>query len=313
MQTIQIEKGWNAVFLEVSPPDSNPQAVFANLPVDIVVGYFPPATQAQFMTDPGTKLFRQPGWGVWYARNRPDAFLTSLGAIYGQQAYLVHARSAFTWKLTGAALPPGVRWQADAYNLVGFSVAAPGAPTFAQFFAGSPGHDHNRIYRLANGTWRRVNDPAAEIMRSGEAFWIFCAGGSQYQGPLSVETRTRAGLLLSGAGAETITLRNQTDHPVTPRLEHVISGSNAVPFSILIQSVGDTVAQVHAIAVAKPDGSWNQSLPALEAGGAVRVPLESRVEALNAPLHSSLLKITTDMGTEVWIPVASMRNDLQPN
>lgn len=309
-QQLQLQAGWNAVFLEVYPEDAEPAAVFANTPIDIAASYYAPSSPAQFVSDPSADLFRQAGWGVWYAEDRPDAFLKTLHAIHGQQAYLVHSRSAFTWRVTGAVVPAEVRWQADAFNLVGFAVDAQAPPTFAQFFSGSLAHRHNRIYRLTNGTWRQATSPAAETMRSGEAFWVYSYGGSKFQGPLHVQTPLRQGLVLR-TGADALTLRNQADHPVIPTLEHIAAGADAVPLAIVIQAVGDQAAPVRSIPVAKPDGSWKQALPAIEAGGALRVPLEARRADQDTFARSPLLKISTDVGTEVWIPVVSVREDLE--
>jgi hypothetical protein len=224
-QTVQLRKGWNAVFLEVAPQDPEPAKVFAGTPVDIAAAFSGPLTSAQFMTDPGANLFRLAGWSVWYADSRPDAFLKSLHAINGQQGYLIHAKDDFAWTVSGQVLPPLVRWQADAFNFVGFSVAPVSGPTFARFFESSPAHNHNRIYRLENGTWRQVANPAAEVMRSGEAFWIHCAGASTYQGPLQVETTSRTGVAL-GTAKDAVVLRNKTAHPVGVTMEHVVTTAN---------------------------------------------------------------------------------------
>jgi len=183
-----LRKGWNAVFLEVAPQDPEPAKVFAGTPVDIAAAFSGPLTSAQFMTDPGANLFRLAGWSAWYAESRPDAFLKSLHAINGQQGYLLHARQDFTLSVTGLVSPAAVRWQADAFNYVGFSVDAVTAPTFARFFGGSAAHNHNRIYRLENGVWRQATNPAAEVMRSGEAFWIFCTGRLLQNPPTRCQT-----------------------------------------------------------------------------------------------------------------------------
>jgi hypothetical protein len=309
-QTIQLQKGWNAVFLEVYPPDPDPAIVFAATPIDLAASFYAPASSAQFMTDPGADLFRQTGWGIWHAPARVDAFLTTLHAIYGQQAYLIHAERDFTWQIRGAVIPPEVRWQADAFNFVGFSVHPQAGPTFAQFFNGSKAHRHNRIYRLVNGSWRRVTDPSAETIRAGEAFWIFCEGGSRYQGPLRVETTTRFGVFL-GPGADALILRNHAGHPVTPTLEHVANSSRPVPLSIVIQAVGGAGGEIRSISTPQTEQGWTQPLPALETGGAVRVPLEARLQDMRASMHASLLKISTDLGTEIWIPVIGVRPDLE--
>jgi hypothetical protein len=308
-QTVQLRKGWNAVFLEVAPLEPEPAKVFAGTPVDIAAAFHGPLTSAQFMTDPGANLFRLAGWSVWYAESRPDAFLKSLHAINGQQGYLLHARQDFTLSVTGLVSPAAVRWQADAFNYVGFSVDAVTAPTFARFFGGSPAHNHNRIYRLENGVWRQATNPAAEVMRSGEAFWIFCAGTSDYQGPLRVEAGSRAGLAL-GSARDTVVLRNQTSHPVGVTMDHVAAGGDPVPMAVVVLAVGDTNAPVRSIASPQPDGAWSQPIPAIEAGQAVRVPLQLRQEAMKSARQVSLLKFSTDVGTVVWIPVYGFRRDL---
>jgi hypothetical protein len=309
-QTLQLSAGWNAVFLEVNPSDAEPAIIFTNTPIDIAAAYYAPISSAQFMVNPGAELFKMAGWGVWYAESRPDAFLKSLQVIYGQQPYLLHSKSNYAWTVTGAVVPPEVLWQPGAFNFVGFSVDDSAPPTFAQFFAGSSAHHHNKLYRLSNGAWRRVNDPATETMRSGEAFWVYCDGASKYQGPLRVETTSRAGVVL-GASGDDITLRNETDHPITPTLNHLVAGSNAVPIAIVIQALGEEWAPVQSMAVPQPDGAWTQPLPPLEAGNSIRIPLTARLQDMSENQQSSLLKISTDLGTEVWLPVIGIRTDIQ--
>jgi hypothetical protein len=309
-QTIALKQGWNAVFVEVYPADSEPTKVFAGTPVDIAASYYGRSSSAQFITEPGIDLFKTSGWGVWYAEDRPDAFLRSLDAIQGQQAYLIHSKGDFTWRVEGSVVPMEIDWQPDSFNFVGFGVHSSAAPTFAQFFTGSDAHRHNRIYRLIEGHWRRVTDPSGETMRSGEAFWIFCEGPSKYAGPLRRETSIRQGLVL-GTGETSLVLRNETSHPVACTVEHVVSGPNPVPLSIVIAAIGGTILDLQSGAAVKPATGWTQALPPLEAGAALRVPLEARAQEMNSHIHASLLKISTDVGTEVWIPVMSVRPDLQ--
>lgn len=315
-QSLTLQEGWNAIYLEVQPDDRDPAAVFANLPVDIVASYFEPNQPTQFVTDPSADIFREAGWGVWYAPDRPDAFLTTLFAIYGSRAYLVHAQSAANWALEGAVVLEPVRWRPDSFNLVGFGVDRLAPPTFAQFFAGSDAQRTDRIYRLKNGKWTRVSDPAAETMRSGEAFWIYCEGSSEYQGPLSVATQLRQGLVPSER-QDTLKLRNHTDHPVTPTLAHVPTGNEPVPLSLVIRTTDETqqggiASMLRYVSAPQPTGAWTLSLPPIEAGEGMGIPMEARLEEMSAYFHSSLLKITTDLGTEQWIPVSALRPDLKP-
>lgn len=308
-QTIRLAAGWNAVFLEVEPLNPDPGAVFAGTPVNVVGGFVARATGAQFVSNPGANLFRRAGWGVWYSPDRPDAILKTLHGIHARQGYLIESRQAFTWNITGQVVPEQVRWQPNVFNLVGFSVAETGAPTFAQYFAGSAAHRHDRLYRLEQGGWRKVVDPGGESMRSGEAFWIYCDGASTYQGPLGVEAVFGHQLSL-GRGTDALTLRNATPHPLTPRLEHVATAGPPVPMSVIIRVVGGK-SLTETVTAAKAAAAWSQPLPALEAGAAMRLPFEARLEAMTQAYQTSLLKVSTDLGTVNWLPVVALRKDLE--
>lgn len=308
-QEIALAKGWNAVFLEVEPPDASPAKVFEALPVDKVATLFQAPATNQFVTDPGVDLFKGRGWGVWYASSLPEAFLKSLDAINGNRAYLVHATQNCQWRAKGRVVMESRRWQADGYNFTGFPIRAVGGPTFAQFFAGSAAHRDQPIYRLANGRWKKVLQASAETMRSGEAFWIFCKGPSDYEGPLKVETASREGLLL-GRGASEVVLRNECPHPLAPSLHHVPADGPAVPLSILVRAYGSPSAPVTPVATRMPSGSWEQAMPPLEVKASIAVPFESRAAEMTRPRQGSLLKISTDLGTETWIPVSGFRDDL---
>ena len=308
-QEIQLRKGWNAVYLEVDPTNDAPATVFSGVPVDKVATLFKNPSNQEFVTDPGIDLGKAQGWGVWYAPELPEAFLKSLDAIDGNRAYLIHAKSDCQWRPTGRVTGDAVTWQPDAFNFIGFPVAAAGGPTFAQFFAGSKAHKNQTIYRLANGRWKQVLQPTAETMRSGEAFWIYCKGSSDYQGPLRVQTTGLGGLVL-GQGPVNLTLRNEAPHPLTPTIQHVPGDVSPLPLSILIKTYGDPNAPVKTVPVNMAAAAWQQAVPTLEIAGALEIPFQCRTGELLRPLQGSLLKITTDLGTETWVPVSGRRDDL---
>lgn len=311
-QSLELRKGWNAVFLEVEPANPDPAVVFAGLPVDIAAAHLTPVSSAQFVANPDADILRRTGWKVWYAPSRQDAFLTSLHAIHGQQAYLVHATENATWRATGAVMLEGVRWQSDAYNFVGVQVSATSAPTFAQYFGGSPAHRHDKIYRLVEGVWQKVADPSAAPMRSGEAFWIYCEGSSRFRGPITVDAGSNRGLVLGTATGEVI-LRNASNHPLRPTVENVILGQGSLPLSIVVSAVGDPAAPVRDLRASQSSTGWIQPLPPLEAGTALRVPVAARLGAMTAYVQVTALRITTDLGTETWVPVVGVREDLKSN
>ena len=307
-QEIGLQAGWNAVYLEVAPLVDSPADVFHGLPVDRVATVIQNPQSNQFVTDPSVDLLKGLGWAVWCAPGLPEAFLKSLDAIAGNQAYLIHAKSACQWRVSGQVQAALTKWQPDAFNLVGFPVRTTGGPTFAEFFAGSKAHHGQTIYRLVGGRWKLVLQPSAEAMRSGEAFWIFCKGGSDYQGPLRVETANRQGLVF-GSGVAQMIVRNDCPHPLTATVRHLPGDDAPLPLSVLIQVYGNVAAPVMTMATRMPAGAWEQPLPPMEAGGALAMPFECRTPEMVRARQGSLLQITTDIGTETWVPVLGTRDD----
>ncbi|HRR34422.1 MAG TPA: hypothetical protein P5026_10005 [Kiritimatiellia bacterium] len=307
-QTISLEKGWNAVWLEVQPTNAAPAALFAGTSVDIAAAYTLPATEAQFVKNTAVNVQTLAGWNVWYAPYRADAPLTRLEWLAANTGYLLHALEAATLTVRGEVQAARVRWTPNRFNFVGFPVAEAGAPTFKQFFQGSPTHSHNKIYRLVNGAWRQVLQPDAETLRAGEAFWIYSAGASDYQGPLSVTANTSDGLVLHDAAKGNIEFRNATTHPLAFSLEQVAADGNAaLPLAAVLRvAVSNAIGTVDA-PVAFPDGAWVQDFPAFDAGGGMTLPLVLRVRDMQPGSYRGLLKVTTDLGTETWVPVRATR------
>ncbi len=309
-QTLQLAPGWNAVHLEVDPLVSNPAELFASQPIDIVAAYDPPLSGAQFVSNPEANMLGVFGWGVWYSPRRPDAFLSRLYRLKGASAYLFHATTNATVEILGRLPPRRPQWLPDAYNLVGFSVQAPGGPTFKQFFEASPAHNHNKIYRLTNGTWRQVTDPAAAVMRSGEAFWIYCDGHSDYSGPLQVEAPSFFGVMLTSQSGGELVFRNRTSHPVAFTVEHIVAHNNPIPLSVAVRTVDEAAGGFRTVTVPFAAGPWEQPFPPLEAGAGLRLPLELRLSDAQAGVCHSIFKIKSDMGTCDYIGVTATRDDL---
>ena len=308
-QTLDLRAGWNAVFLEVDPAEPAPARVFAGLPVDAVATHDAVPAGGQFVKDPGADLALAQGWAVWYAPHRPDAFLSNLYEVQGAKAYLVHATTNATLVLAGDVPPSLPTWKPDAFNFVGFPLQDSGAPTFAQFFAGSSAHSPGRIYRLVEGKWRQVLDPGAESMRAGEAFWIHCKGASDYTGPLQVSTPSPFGVILSQHGGSEIVFRNRAPHPVALRLAHTADPDAPVPISVAIEARDEATGDLRKMALHLPAGNWEQTLPTLEAGQAIRLPLELRAQDIPPGERRSILTVFTDLGTKTVVPVTATRDE----
>jgi hypothetical protein len=302
-QIIQLHTGWNAVFLEVEPLDTNPQAVFTNTPVDIVARYFPRTSSVQYISNPADAPWNEPGWGVWYAPSRPESVVSSLHAIHGHKPYLVHTPSAYAWHVTGSVAFERLSWQADSFNLKGFGVDEQSPPTFERFFAGAGGRIGQRIYRLdAGGKWQPVTLPATTAIRSGEAYWVHCRGKTDYQGPLDVRVPGLGGLDFGSVGSRLDTeFFNSSAESVGVTVE-VVPGSGDLPLAQVIRDLS-------LLQTSYPDlQSFTQLTVA--AGQVETLRLEVRREAMTAAAQSRLLKLTTSQGLRYWIPVRAQRSGL---
>jgi len=188
-QTIRLQPGWNAVFFEVEPEPRGCDTVFHGIPVESIWAWNRRFTSVQFLQDPNTLLPDQPEWLTYYPTASPQAFLTNLFIVQGGRPYLVKlgGQQAVDLVLRGRPKIRALEWMSNSFNFVGFHVGAAPALTFAAFFAPSSAHTGQPIYRMTPaGQWQRIADPASELMRPGEAYWVYCRGASAFQGPLSL-------------------------------------------------------------------------------------------------------------------------------
>lgn len=308
-QSFDLSKGWNSIYLEVDPSERDPAKLVHGTPVDMISSYEGELFTKQFLSDSTADMGTLLGWGTWYAPERPDHVLSDFGAIYGDRVYLIHTTAPTQLQISGATSFPRTRWKADAYNLVGFSVSSQTPPTFAQFFDPSSAHQHQAIYRLEDGVWKKVTNPAATPMKSGEAFWIYCEGASTYQGPVEITSEGGDAVWLNKRLGGGLKIWNRTGYPVEVRVAHQVDAGTTLPLRIVVELFGETTKQPVAV---EPDvGNWEIALATLEAGQGIKVPLAVDATGLSAEAVDSLLCIKTDLGTETWIPVRATREDLK--
>lgn len=305
-QTFSLHKGWNAVCLQVNPASPKPADCFQGAAVSMVAAFTGADKSLQFGKNAGViNLVPQNGWDVWYAGSRQDAFLTSFFQMNGGKAYLVRADSDCTWNVTGTVVPAAVNWRPNTFSLVGFCLDSVSPPTFDQFFAGSAAHHPYQIYRLVNDNWEKVDNAQSTQMRSGEAYWIYCKGKSSYQGPLTVKAPNAAGFSLNGSTASGIFLQNNSPNPLGVQVRKVAGGAQ-LPLAYQLRAV--TATNVVTAALDLPD---TFALPSFDAGEKRGLWLAVQPERMTSATQTNLLKITTDLGTEFWLPVTANRSETQ--
>lgn len=213
-QAISLRPGWNAVFLEVEPEDKACTAVFAGVPVQSVWAWNRRFEPVRYIQDADSLEAAQPEWLTYYPPGMGPPTATDLHAVQGGRAYLVKlgGSQGVVLNVRGKPVLRSPTWVPGSFNLVGFPLAAQGAPTVATFFAPSAAHQDPRLHRLsATGKWERIASPAATALRAGEAVWAYCATASEYEAPLSLRCGLAGGLDFGRAlGEITLYLRNHT-------------------------------------------------------------------------------------------------------
>ncbi len=230
-QTLSLQPGWNAVFIEVEPTQADMATVFAGVPIASVWRWRPDPDGAQFVRDPGEGLENIAGWFAWFPQPRPDAFLTNLFQIEGGTAYLIRLEGSTPRQvvLSGRPVFRPRAWQSNAFSLTGLPVSTGDAPSFAEFFQASAAHAGQPVYTLdSDGRWRLVTAPASEIIQRGRAYWIYTKGNSNYQGPMQVVLDQGESLEYSAALQEiTVVLRNYSGATGSFQIERI--GGDTLP------------------------------------------------------------------------------------
>ena len=312
-QTIQLEAGWNAVYLEIEPRKDAPNELFAGTPIEIVAGYNRPLTSMQFIESPGKVLPDRKGWNVWYAPQREDALLGNLGAIQANHSYLVFAEQAYTWSFEGTPFFSPPRWHPNAFTLIGFPLDAAEIPTVANFFAGAKAHNPLKIYQMTSGQWSLITQPAQVLMKPGAAYWVYSEGASEFRGPLAVSFPGSAagGIVFNEtSGSRQIEIRNTSAFPQELTCDLLPGNAGILPVSYLVTLLDGPDQPVERISVPLQPG---MQFGPLEPGAAFILELEVTQESVTAPLLSSTLTLTSDAGPRVEIPLISIRRDLLTN
>ncbi len=302
-QSIQLNVGWNAVFLEVEPDETDPKLLFQGTPIQSVARWDGGSDTRQFVSNPAVDLSRASGWLRWYRSEKEYSFLSDLGEIYGGEAYLIRSSETFVWRVDGRPVTTPVKWASDSYNFVGFSVSERGGPTFYEFFEGSQAHRDQPIYRLKDNVWKKVANPAAESIRPNEAFWIRSKGSSNFQGPLNVAVPGYDGLLLRDSPIDLV-LTNSTSFPLSYSVSHVVEGGKpGVPLSIEVRVLGDRASPLRTAPVDFPAFAWRQELPEMDGGFSTRMPVALRRSDLGSEWAESYLMFESSLATRVWVPI----------
>lgn len=231
-QSITLQPGWNAIFLEVEPgivypgmdeetTSTDPENVFSQInDLQSVWKWNSLAgtVTVEFIQNPDLLVPEEPQMLVYIPTGLPGDVVTNLHAIQGNSAYLVYLGGSVDQNLTVEGEPaiPHHEWKANSFNFVGFHLVQDQEPSFENFFAASPAQVDQEIYTLDNATGNWVSTSAAEPMARGEGFWVYCNGSSSFNGPVAAKLEQFQGLHYGTELSEQeVVFRNDSPDPRT--------------------------------------------------------------------------------------------------
>ena len=317
-QTITLQPGWNAVFLEIQPAPRDCDTLFAGIPVESVWGWNRQFSTVQYIQDPNSLIPGQPDWLVYVPPGSTNRAVNNLFTLLTEHAYLIKLAtnaSPVTWTITGQPAPRAPTWLPNSFNLCGFHVDPNAPPTFQGFFASSPAQSGGPMLRLdSTGVWVPVN-PASDHISPGVSYWIESAGASTYPGPLGIVfahgrsidyglslTEQTLTIQNTSSNARTVTI---TQLPSLPAPANVAALAGPVPLSYW-QTVFPTNFAFQPLAapltnIVPASGSWAINLAVRRADMA---PPPSNAGSIE-PLYESLLQVSDGAGTLWLLPVTS--------
>ncbi|MDF7807665.1 hypothetical protein P4E94_09475 [Pontiellaceae bacterium B12219] len=226
-QTVQLDAGWNAVWLTIQPVPSSCDTVFANADVDCVQLWARQTGGEEFSTDPMEVLDRAADWQIWRPKSHPDALLNDLENLVAGKAYLIHATAAVSLELSGRAQLVEPDWLANSMSLTG--LPAKEGTSFSDFLkytdeVGVDSSDGGSIYEvLSTGNHLKVYMPGDTAIVPGTAYWIKTLNEFDYAGPVSVKLQADTKELDFGSTwtSRNLTLINHSDVEQTVTLRQL--------------------------------------------------------------------------------------------
>ncbi len=237
-ETMTLEAGWNAIYLESTPTNAACADFFAGAPVARVASYHSDAySSTRQIADDGTEIAQKPiSYYVWVPGDEKASTMTALA---GGRVYLVYATADWTSdEFLGVPAAPQQTWRAasgDAgfVNLVGVSADADVAVTARAYFGEGPfGPASGTAYRIAGtGTsapsFLSMGLGSGQKLQGGKAYALTAAkdgdwpGVIGFLGPASVGFGSGdfASVTLKNFGATSHTFRVTIVASADPREE----------------------------------------------------------------------------------------------
>lgn len=320
-QTIHLNPGWNAVYIEVQPEPRDCKEVFAGLPVESVWCWNPKSSSSQYILsppDPEELVVGHPEWLAYFhdSNSESDHVATNLFTLLGGRSYLIKMESAPSgpWEIIGRPCLPEIDWQLHSYCLTGFHVLSGQEPDFEEFFSASSVHTSSKVFELAGNpgerAWSEITDLSNTLINDGQAYWIsydVSAGlDTEFTGPLQVTVEQSNGMVFGKSLVEqTLILKNLYSN-ISVNIEINLLSSELPPDPSQEPVAGDVPLQF-----LDDDGeTWVNLIsgPLLTTLGllenkTIRFAVK-RSDLASEGLYQSILEVKSDHGMRILIPVS---------
>lgn len=302
VQSIPLQPGWNSIYLEVEPANRDPSTVFQGVDLDSLWTHQARLPAVDFVQDPSEPVWNRDQWLVFVPTNRVEAFQNNLHQVLIHHSYLVklNGSTPVTVQVTGRPALHAVEWTPDAFNYRGFPIDPSSPPTFHDFFRHSTAHYNaatsqlQQIYRLnTSGQWTTVG--TGDLMKAGEAYWVFCKGPSDYLAPLSAK--------VAGDGLDF--------GLVVPELEVQLINRTASARNAIINDL-NSPSLFSSIQLDTTAGFQSAPLPSsltlpLTSSQTQNLRLMPRRQAFTSGSLETILSVEDGAGTRFLVPVAAQK------
>lgn len=309
-QTINLNPGWNSVFLEVTPANTNVAAVFSDPAIGCVWQPRVRNSTVAFIRSPAEAPFNTAGWMVYVPTNLPQAVNNDLYSVAANTPYVVQVTgsSGVTLQIVGRPSLSAAPFSPDAFTLRGFPVDPVSPPTFQSFFQSSSAHFNNgtgpltSIYRLntLSGQWQPAD--ASDPMARAAAYWVYTAGASSFMAPLKATCPVGDGL---DFGQQTFQLDLTLQNTTAQEMNVTITDLGGLPRPLVYGPATNPATQLREWLPLS--ASLTLSVPP---NGTTVLPLGIQRSQIVSGSYSTVLAVGDGNGTLLRVPVTAQSSNL---
>ena len=198
METMTLEKGWNAIYLESTPTSAVCEDFFAGAPVTRVASYKSEAySDTRQIADDGTSIDQKPiSYYVWLPN---DEVASTMTALVGGNVYVIHATNSWSKTFFGVPAAPRQMWRATAdedtgfMNVVGVSIASGETVNVKAYFGEGPyGTASGTAYQISGSktsapTFLSLGLASSPKVQGGKAYALTAAKDGDWPGVIGVQ------------------------------------------------------------------------------------------------------------------------------